>query len=149
MGKQWTERQRVEAAARRELVRRQTELGPLFADQAEPVDLATLANQRKMGQARNIEHLHRILATVDLEARLQEQYLRRLARTVLGEWFAPLAVYARNTYPSASYRAGFWLRRLASSSGTPSMHRSNWSSSYGRMFGIPALSVVRRKVCRG
>lgn len=109
---QWSQGRRDAAAAKRELKRRQRIAGPLFADQVEPVDVVALAQQRRMGQARNIEHLHQIMASVELEPRIREHYLRRLAQESLGEWFEILAAYARDTYPSATYRATFWVRRL-------------------------------------
>src|SRR4051794_26231796 len=115
MGKKLTEEQKVERAAKRQETKAKKELGPLFEDQAEPVDRDELRATRRMGLSRNVEHVSELLGAMDVLDSLHEGRLRDLARRhVDEELFGRLLAYRTRTYPpTAVYGIGFWKKVLA------------------------------------
>lgn len=111
MGRKLTEAQKAERAARRIEAKRRAELGPLFADQAEPVDRRALLIERRMGWAGIVAGRERLLgdATRFLQE-LEVQAVERLALEHLpAEDVETLRVKIRRTYPDATYWLSAWL----------------------------------------
>jgi hypothetical protein len=82
MGRQLTELEKAKRAATRKVNKEREALGPLFADQAEKVDVRSLLVERRMGHARNVEHLAELLTPVLRD--LTYQALRRRAVEIAG-----------------------------------------------------------------
>lgn len=80
MGRKLTEEQKAQRAAARIAEKRKEALGPLFAYQAEPVDVQRLMLQRRLGHAKNMEHLHELLGHNHVLNALFARHLESVAR---------------------------------------------------------------------
>src|SRR5262245_53205864 len=111
MGKKLSERERARRAARRIEARRRAELGPLFADQAEPVDEHRLMIERRLGWARQCEHLREVLDGNHVLNALYAGQLEALARRFIpGTVVDRLAADMRDRGPDS--RVSAWLAVL-------------------------------------
>lgn len=80
MGRKLSEAEKARRAARRLEKKRREELGPLFADQAEPVDERRLMIERRLGYARMAEHQHGRHDALHVLDRMYARQLELLAR---------------------------------------------------------------------